>query len=103
MMSPPAPVVMLIEDLQWIDRASEDLVRRSLGQVDFPRLLVLSTRRPQYEPPWSGAANVAELHLTPLSEGRTIDLLKTRLSVEEVPEALAGLIALAWWLFPWPG
>jgi tetratricopeptide (TPR) repeat protein len=68
-------------------------VRRSLEQAALPRLLVLCTRRPQYEPPWTGAANVAELRLTPLSDGSTIDLLKTRLGVDEVPKALAGLIA----------
>ncbi len=88
-----SPVVMLIEDMHWIDSASEDLVRRSFDGAEVPRLLILCTRRPEYEPPWVGAANVAGLRLTPLSDRGTVDLLKARLGVDEVPEALAGLIA----------
>src|SRR6202011_4716049 len=47
-----SPVVMVIEDLHWIDSASEELLRKIIYNEAKLRLLVLTTRRPEYSPPW---------------------------------------------------
>ena len=87
-----SPLVLLLEDLHWIDRASAELVRRSLSDDRIPRLLVITTRRPEYAPPWADAGAMAEVRLAPLSGGGTVDLLKSRLGVDQVPDDLARLI-----------
>ena len=47
-----SPVVMVIEDLHWIDSASEELLGKIIDSEANLRLLLLTTRRPEYTPPW---------------------------------------------------
>jgi class 3 adenylate cyclase len=87
-----APTVLIIEDLHWIDRASEQLILR-LAQSEVPmRLLVVCANRPDYRPPWAGRANVLELGLEPLSEDGCVDLVRHLLGSADVPGELARLI-----------
>jgi class 3 adenylate cyclase len=46
-----SPVVMLIEDLHWIDSASEELLNKIIDSEAKLRLLLLTARRPEYTPP----------------------------------------------------
>jgi class 3 adenylate cyclase/tetratricopeptide (TPR) repeat protein len=85
-------VVLLIDDAHWIDGGSEELILRALDGAEIPRLLLLCTHRPAYPPPWRDASGTTELELVPLSGGSTVDLVKTRLGTDEVPEALAELV-----------
>ncbi len=87
-----APTVLIVEDLHWIDRASEQLIMR-LVQSEAPmRLLMVCAYRPDYRPPWTGRANVLELGLEPLSEEGCVDLVRHRLGSADVPGELARLI-----------
>ena len=45
-----SPVVMFIEDLHWLDSASEELLSRIIDSEAKLRLLLLTTRRPEYAP-----------------------------------------------------
>jgi class 3 adenylate cyclase len=88
-----APLILLFEDIHWLDSASEALLA-SLVAIDAPvRLLILHTRRPTYTPPWATAANVKRLPLNPLSARETFGIAQARLRVEKLPEALGVLIA----------
>jgi class 3 adenylate cyclase/tetratricopeptide (TPR) repeat protein len=86
-------VVALLEDLHWIDSASEELLARIIGRDDRLPLLILYTHRPEYRPPWSDGPRVVTRYLSPLSKGETLRIVGTRLGVAEVPEALGRLIA----------
>jgi class 3 adenylate cyclase len=46
-----SPVVMVVEDLHWIDSVSEEVLGKILGANVQMRLLMLTTRRPEYLPP----------------------------------------------------
>ena len=87
-----SPTVMFIEDLHWIDSASEDLLARVAGEAEELPLLIVSTYRPEYRPPWAGRANVTEVRLEPLSDGSTSELLRELLGVTELPEALTRMV-----------
>jgi class 3 adenylate cyclase/tetratricopeptide (TPR) repeat protein len=88
-----APLILLFEDIHWLDSASEALLA-SLAAIYAPmRLLILHTRRPTYAPPWGGRANVKRLELGPLSARETFRVAQARLRVEKLPEALGALIA----------
>ena len=50
-----SPMVMLIEDLHWIDGASEEMLGKIINSAAKLRLLLLTTRRPEYLPPWRTA------------------------------------------------
>ncbi len=85
-------VVLLIEDLHWIDSASEEVLGKIVNGDAKLGLLILHTRRPEYKPPWCGGSAVATLRLEPLPAGEVRRLVQTRLAVDALPEALALLI-----------
>ena len=58
-----SPVVLVIEDLHWIDSASEELLTKIIDCEAKLRLLVLTTRRPEYTPPWLDCSVVTKLRL----------------------------------------
>ena len=80
--------VLLLEDVHWIDGASEGLLRGLIEGEGQANLLVLTTRRPEYRPPWLDAAPVDAIALQPLTPGDIGQLVRTRLGVAAVPEAL---------------
>ena len=84
-----SPVVMVIEDLHWIDSVSEELLGKIVDSEAKLRLLLLTTRRPEYAPPWLDRAAVTKLPLEPLPTGDIRHLVQARLGVEALPEALA--------------
>ena len=84
-----SPVVMVIEDLHWIDSVSEEVLGKIVGANVKMRLLILTTRRPEYLPPWHNPAGVTDLPLEPLPIGDIRQLVRARLGVEALPEALA--------------
>ncbi|MDX1376473.1 MAG: AAA family ATPase, partial [Burkholderiales bacterium] len=83
-------VLLVIEDLQWIDRASEALLARLIAEGS--RLLVVCTYRPPYAPPWSEAANAEAIRLAPLSAAATEALLRARLRTDDLPRTLTELV-----------
>ena len=85
-------VMLLLEDLHWIDSASEDLLMRIVGREPALPLIILHTRRPEYHPPWAARPGVAELRLAPLSSSETLRIAQIRFGVDKLPETLARLI-----------
>ncbi len=88
-----APTVLVVEDLHWIDRASEELLERVIQGEEALPLLVVCAYRPDYRPPWAGRANVRELRLPPLPPEHCLDLVRHRLEAEDVPDELARFLA----------
>ena len=88
-----SPVVMVIEDLHWIDSVSEELLGKIVDSEAKLRLLLLTTRRPEYAPPWLDRAVVTKLLLEPLPMGDIRRLIRARLGVEALPEPLAWQVA----------
>ena len=84
-----SPVVMVIEDLHWIDSVSEELLGKIIDSEANLRLLLLTTRRPEYAPPWLDRAAVTKLPLEPLPAGDIRRLVQSRLGVDVLPDALA--------------
>ena len=86
------PLILVFEDLHWLDSASEDLLAKTVAMEEL-RLLILHTRRPEYDPPWARQPRVARLSVEPLSARETSRIAQARLGVDLLPEALAKLIA----------
>ena len=81
-------VVMLIEDVHWIDNVSEELLGRIIDSAAKRTVLILTTRRPEYSPPWLGRPVVTTLPLEPLPIGDVHRLMQNRLGVDALPEGL---------------
>jgi predicted ATPase/class 3 adenylate cyclase len=85
------PIVTIVEDLHWIDDASEGLLGELLGSVEGTQTLAIVNFRPEYEPCWTGPPDYHPLSLEPLGQAGTEKLLRD-LAGED--PSLAGLAAL---------
>ncbi len=61
------PLVVLVEDLHWIDKTSEDFLAEFTGELPSVPVMLLATYRPGYSPPWAGRSFTSQLALRPLS------------------------------------
>ncbi len=61
------PLVVLVEDLHWIDQTSQDFLTGFIGELPSVPIMLLVTYRPGYSPPWSGRSFASQLALRPLS------------------------------------
>jgi predicted ATPase len=88
-----SPVVMVIEDLHWIDSASQELLGKIIDSESKLRLLLLTTRRPEYVPPWLDRAIVTKISLEPLPAEDVRRLVRARLGVWVLSESLVRQVA----------
>jgi hypothetical protein len=68
------PVLMIFEDLHWIDSTSREVLDLTVEKItDLPVLLVV-TYRPEFQPPWVEGSQVAVIALNRLgrNEGATL-------------------------------
>src|SRR5262249_49725328 len=68
------PVVVLLDDAHWIDRASAELVREIAASVRDTRTLLLANFRPEFQPAWIGGPHYQQLALAPLGEAQSREL-----------------------------
>lgn len=87
------PVVVVLDDLQWIDETSAELLGHLVGAVAAHRLLVVACHRPEYQPPWSRHSAVASLVLKPLSEEEQRRLMQDTLRASRLDAALTVLLS----------
>ena len=85
-------VVLLIEDLHWIDSVSQEVLGKMIDSEAKLRLLILHSRRPEYEPPWREKPIATTLRLEPLSADDVRSLIQARLGVEATPKSLVRLV-----------
>ncbi|PYM87046.1 MAG: guanylate cyclase [Candidatus Rokuibacteriota bacterium] len=86
------PLVVLVEDLQWIDRNSEELCRTLIDGLASHRVLLLGTYRPGYTPPWQDRSSHQRLVLDRLSDEETIEIVTALLDAAELAPALRALV-----------
>ncbi|MFQ5514482.1 MAG: adenylate/guanylate cyclase domain-containing protein, partial [Myxococcota bacterium] len=67
--------VYLVEDLHWIDSASEEFVERMVEVIPGTQTLLLVNFRPEYKVPWSGKSYYRQLPLLPLGPDAMRELL----------------------------
>jgi class 3 adenylate cyclase len=62
------PVLLLYEDLHWLDPTSRELLDQLVAQVRDARLMVLATTRLEPVPPWNDLPYVVHMPLARLSQ-----------------------------------
>ena len=82
-------VVLLIEDLHWADSLSEEVLGKIIEGATNLDVIILHTRRPEYEAAWRDKPVVTTLRLEPLPAGDIRRLVQSRLGVDALPETLA--------------
>ena len=65
------PVLMIFDDLHWIDPSSRELLDRVIERVTEWPVLLLAMFRPEFQPPWTGQPHVTMLTLARLDRHKT--------------------------------
>jgi class 3 adenylate cyclase/tetratricopeptide (TPR) repeat protein len=86
------PLVLAVEDLHWMDKASEEFFTYLMSRLPGSRILLLLLYRPEYLPPWAGQPNYEEIHLNQLSTSTSQELLQCLLPDGEPGPELAKLV-----------
>jgi predicted ATPase len=63
-----SPLLMIFEDVHWIDPTSLEALGRGIGRIKAAGVLLIITHRPEFEPPWLGRPYVTALSLNRLGE-----------------------------------
>jgi class 3 adenylate cyclase/tetratricopeptide (TPR) repeat protein len=87
-LSDRAPFVILIDDLHWVDRASDAFVAEFAEAIDGRRVLFLVNFRPEYEGAWMRKSYYQQIALSPLSSQAVDELLEDLLGSDQGLEAL---------------
>jgi class 3 adenylate cyclase/tetratricopeptide (TPR) repeat protein len=74
------PIVIAIEDLHWIDKASVEFLTKLIAGLSDARILFLLLYRPEYQSNWTNQSNYLEVHLSQLSDSTSSELLLSLLA-----------------------
>lgn len=86
------PVLVVFEDVHWIDPTSLELLDLLVGGVSDVNALVLITFRPEFVPRWSSHAHVTAHGLNRLSRRQTADLVHRVTAGKALPERIQSQI-----------
>jgi class 3 adenylate cyclase/tetratricopeptide (TPR) repeat protein len=70
------PLVLVFEDLHWIDTETQTLLESLVESLPTVRLLLLVNYRPEYQHGWGSKTYYTQLRLDPLPPGSANDLLQ---------------------------
>ena len=86
------PVLMVFEDVHWIDPTSRELLDLTIDRIRRLPVLLIITFRPEFQEAWSGAAHVSALLLNRLEVGEGSVLAET-IAGKALPDELVTHIA----------
>ena len=67
-LSRSTPVLMIFEDMHWMDPTSLEALGRTVDRLRILRVLLVVTYRPEFEPPWIGRPYIASLTINRLAQ-----------------------------------
>ncbi|HEY3068382.1 MAG TPA: adenylate/guanylate cyclase domain-containing protein [Methylomirabilota bacterium] len=70
-----APLVLVVEDLHWIDDETQSFLDRLVESLAATRIVLVVTYRPEYRHDWGGWSNYAQIDLQPLPRDEVETLL----------------------------
>ena len=87
------PLVIVVEDLQWMDETSEAMLATLAESIGTARVLLIVTYRSGYGAGWMGRSPATRISLVPLSRDESRTMMRTGFGGRDIPEPLAELIA----------
>ena len=86
------PVVLMFEDLHWIDSDTQDLLDGLVESLPTTRMLLVVNYRPQYQHRWGSKTYYTQLGMHPLAAGVAETLLQDLLGSDPGLEPLKRLL-----------
>src|SRR5262249_23720069 len=82
------PVLMVFEDVHWLDRTSLELLTLIVERVARWRILVVLTARPEFVAPWPAYAHVTTISLSRLDHRHGAALVEMVTKGRALPPAM---------------
>jgi class 3 adenylate cyclase/tetratricopeptide (TPR) repeat protein len=86
------PLIMAFEDLHWLDKSSEDVLRNHLESIPGARVLLIFTYRPEFVHTWGAKSYHNQLTLHRLSNRESLEMVTHILGTKEIERTLEELI-----------
>lgn len=91
-MAADQPLLLIFEDLHWIDPTSMELIGNVLTRLHHLPILLVMTARPEFLSPWPDADNFVSLHLEKLGSEFVEELIHQVTGKLHLPEQIVALI-----------
>jgi predicted ATPase len=82
------PVLMIFEDVHWIDPTGLEAVGRTVDRLRTLGVLLIVTYRPEFEPPWIGRPYVTAVTLNRLGEREITAMIDRVTGNKALPESI---------------
>jgi class 3 adenylate cyclase/predicted ATPase len=86
------PVLVVHEDVQWIDPTTQELLSLAIERVPRLPVLLLIVFRPEFTPPWSGQPHVSALALARLDRREGALMVERVIGEKSVPAEVSAQI-----------
>ncbi len=85
-------VILALEDLHWIDRASEEFLNYLIGRLSGAHVLLLLAYRPEYKNPWTSKTYYSQIRVEELSPETSAEMVQAMLKGVKAAPDLTRLV-----------
>ena len=86
------PLIIAYEDLHWVDKSSEDVLKYILESIPGARVLMIFTYRSEFVHTWGGKSYHSQVTLNRLSNRESLAMVTHILGTEQIDTDLEDLI-----------
>lgn len=86
------PLILAYEDLHWVDKSSEDVLKYVLDSIPVAKVLLIFTYRPEFVHTWGAKSYHNQLTLNRLSNRESLIMVYHLLGTEELDRSLEEFI-----------
>lgn len=91
-MSEEKPLIVVIDDLQWMDKTSEEFLSSFIDSISQTSVLLMLLYRPEYTHPWEKKSHYSKIGLGQLTRKSSVELISAVLEEGAVEDELEQLI-----------
>ena len=82
------PVLLIVEDLHWLDRSTLEFLETYVDEFETGRVLCLMTFRPEFETPWKSKPHQTQIALNRLTKRQVGEMMRERTSRSHIPDSI---------------
>jgi tetratricopeptide (TPR) repeat protein len=86
------PLILAYEDLHWVDKSSEDVLKNILESIPAAKVLMIFTYRPEFIHTWAGRSYHNQVNLNRLSNPESLAMVKHLLGSQQIDSGLEQFI-----------
>jgi class 3 adenylate cyclase/tetratricopeptide (TPR) repeat protein/regulation of enolase protein 1 (concanavalin A-like superfamily) len=86
------PLILVFEDLHWIDSLSMELLTSLVESIANAPVGIIAVYRPEFAHTWGGKSYYTQINLSPLSDTESQQLVESVLQIPEFPKEIRDMI-----------